>query len=273
VNDGVVQSTLRELKGIAASQKLWLTFGAVVLLFAFTGPFGTLEHLRFLPRLGYWLCLHLLAWSAALVAAVLGDVLLKPVMAGMLWRMMAGSILAAIPIGLITQFMQYAWFGEVPTAAGIASDMLLAVPLCIIFCVISYMALSGGSLYGEPPRENTETEAAEVSLVPQAAAEAAPLLRRLKPENRGHLQHLSVEDHYTLVKTSRGKELILLRFSDALAETGTTAGLQVHRSHWVADDFVASLKRANGKLSLVLADGSEIPVSRPYAAEVRARFG
>jgi DNA-binding LytR/AlgR family response regulator len=64
-----------------------------------------------------------------------------------------------------------------------------------------------------------------------------------------------------------------LRFSDALRETGNAAGLQVHRSHWVADDFVAKLNRANGRLSLTLADGTEIPVSRPYAADVRARFG
>ena len=104
-------------------------------------------------------------------------------------------------------------------------------------------------------------------------SDTPPLLRRLKPENRGTLQHLAVEDHYTLVRTSRGSELILLRFSDALSETGASAGLQVHRSHWVADSFVSRLNRVNGKLSLVLGDGSEIPVSRTYAAEVRNRFG
>jgi hypothetical protein len=272
VNSGVLQSTLRELKGIAASRNLWLTFAAVVLLFAFTGPFGTMEELRFLPRLGYWLGLHLLAWSAALVFSVLGDVLLKDVIAGMLWRMMTGSILAAIPIGLITQLMHYAWFGEIPTAAGIVSDMLFAVPLSIIFCAITYMAMSGGTSFGEQPPESPAACAVDTTVAPPAA-EVPPLLRRLKPENRGQLRHLSVEDHYTLVKTSRGKELILLRFSDALAETGSTAGLQVHRSHWVADDFVAGLNRANGKLSLVLADGTDIPVSRTYAAQVRARFG
>jgi DNA-binding LytR/AlgR family response regulator len=47
----------------------------------------------------------------------------------------------------------------------------------------------------------------------------------------------------------------------------------VHRSHWVADDFVAKLNRADGRLSLSLADGTEIPVSRTYAANVRTRFG
>jgi DNA-binding LytR/AlgR family response regulator len=151
--------------------------------------------------------------------------------------------------------------------------MLFAAPLCVIFCTITYMAISGATSAAATPSESMGARAADADVSPKTAAEAPPLLRRLRPENRGHLQHLSVEDHYTLVKTSRGRELILLRFSDALGEIGPTAGLQVHRSHWVADNFVAGVNRANGKLSLVLADGAEIPVSRTYAAQVRARFG
>ena len=74
-----------------------------------------------------------------------------------------------------------------------------------------------------------------------------------------------------MVKTSRGRELVLLRFSDAMQQAGTS-GLQVHRSHWVADEFVTSVNRDNGKLTLTLGDGTEIPVSRTYATVVRARF-
>lgn len=103
------------------------------------------------------------------------------------------------------------------------------------------------------------------------ASQPAPILSRLKPENRGKLLHLSVEDHYTLVRTSRSRKLILIRFSDAIREAGDT-GLQVHRSHWVADDFVSSVDRDNGRLSLALRDGTEIPVGRTYVAEVRERF-
>ena len=57
-----------------------------------------------------------------------------------------------------------------------------------------------------------------------------------------------------------------------MKETGTADGMQVHRSHWVAADFVSALNGADGKLSLLLADGTEVPVSRTYAAAVRARF-
>lgn len=275
MNGGVVQSTLRELQTIATSHRLWITFGAVVLLFALTGPFGTLEDLRFLPRLGYWLSLHLFAWTTALVFSVLGDVLLRSFLPGMLIRMLIGSVVAAIPIGVIIELIGYAWFGHAPAAVTIGSEMLFSVPLCVIFCLITYMAMSNEAL----ARQTQETSSApfagpEQDAAPATAAsvEPPPLLRRLKPENRGLILHIAVEDHYTLVKTSRGSELLLLRFSDALAEVGVSRGLQVHRSHWVADDFVDTVKRVDGRAVLRLADGTEVPVSRTYAADVRARL-
>jgi len=273
VNSGILQSTLRELKGFAGARNLWLTFGAIVLLFAVTGPFGTMDRMHFLPRLGYWLILHAAAWGAAMICVVLADVLLRDRMTNMFWRMMTGAILAAIPIGAITQMIQLAWFGRIPNAASLATEMVMALPLCIIFCVISFMTMSSGGFLNQPAPQTAHLPPPDtLPAQPSVAGAPAPLLQRLKPENRGRLQHLAVEDHYTFVRTSRGRELILLRFSDALRETGGAAGLQVHRSHWVADDFVTALNRTNGKLSLSLADGTEIPVSRTYAADVRARF-
>jgi DNA-binding LytR/AlgR family response regulator len=98
-------------------------------------------------------------------------------------------------------------------------------------------------------------------------------MRRLKPESRGPILHMTVADHYTQVTTSRGRELILLRFSDALAECGDTPGLKVHRSHFVADAHVDRLLRTEGRLAILLRDGQEIPVSRSCAEAVRARWG
>ncbi|AJD41934.1 LytTR family DNA-binding domain-containing protein [Rhizobium gallicum bv. gallicum R602sp] len=64
-----------------------------------------------------------------------------------------------------------------------------------------------------------------------------------------------------------------MRFTDALKETGATAGLQVHRSHGTADAYVERLKRDNGKLLILTREAFEIPASRGYAAEVRRRVG
>ncbi|MGO7609635.1 DNA-binding protein, partial [Rhizobium ruizarguesonis] len=60
--------------------------------------------------------------------------------------------------------------------------------------------------------------------VPEEASPGASILNRMKHENRGPLLRLSVQDHYTEVVTGRGRELVLLRFADALKETAATPG-------------------------------------------------
>nr|WP_246748638.1 LytTR family DNA-binding domain-containing protein [Rhizobium setariae] len=256
------------------SRNLWLIFGAVVALFAVIGPFGTLETLPFLQRLAFWFILHAAAWMTALISAVFGNILLEGVIASMFWRMMIGSLVAAVPIGAIIQTIRYLWFGHIPTGTTLFGEMLATLPLCAIFCVISYLAMSSN---GDPTIQSDADPAAipftpTTSASPEPALLGCPLMARLKPENRGALCFMSVEDHYTHVKTRRGRELVLLRFADAIRETGNVDGLQVHRSHWVARDFVTGVNRTGGKTTLVLADGAEIPVSRPYIAQVRALF-
>ena len=72
------------------------------------------------------------------------------------------------------------------------------------------------------------------------------------------------------VRTSKGEELILLRLADAISETGRTPGAQVHRSHWVAWEAVARVRRDGDRAILTLRDQSEIPVSRSNIAKLRA---
>ncbi|MFN6942712.1 MAG: LytTR family DNA-binding domain-containing protein, partial [Parvibaculum sp.] len=54
-----------------------------------------------------------------------------------------------------------------------------------------------------------------------------------------------------------------------IAETEGMEGMQVHRSHWVANGAVVRSARRDGRVYLQLADGSEIPVSRSYLKPVR----
>lgn len=96
-----------------------------------------------------------------------------------------------------------------------------------------------------------------------------PLLERLPLDKRGDLVALSVEDHYVRIKTTIGTEMILMRLSDAIRETGDTRGDQVHRSHWVSYDQVASARREGDRAILTLKDGGEIPVSRANLPKIR----
>ena len=85
----------------------------------------------------------------------------------------------------------------------------------------------------------------------------------------GELYAVEAEDHYLRVRTSKGSELILMRLSDALSELDGVEGAQTHRSWWVAKAGIADIKRAEGRATLVLKDGSEAPVSRTYARTLR----
>jgi DNA-binding LytR/AlgR family response regulator len=110
-----------------------------------------------------------------------------------------------------------------------------------------------------------ETHAEISSGEPQQAARPAPILARLPPRLRSAtLYAVQAEDHYIRFFTSAGSDLVLLRFSDALRELRGIKGAQVHRSWWVARDAVKSSRRDDGKLFLVLSDGTKAPVSRSY---------
>jgi DNA-binding LytR/AlgR family response regulator len=86
---------------------------------------------------------------------------------------------------------------------------------------------------------------------------------------RGRLISLSVQDHCTEVATSNGAALVLLRLIDTIAEAEPTAGLQVHRSHWVATREVVSARQDGAKAVLTMSDGRDIPVSRTYVQAVK----
>ncbi|SOC15604.1 LytTR family transcriptional regulator [Rhodobacter sp. JA431] len=90
----------------------------------------------------------------------------------------------------------------------------------------------------------------------------ARIFERLEPELRAPLLRLEVNDHYVDVVTEAGKTSLLLRLADAIAETEGIEGLQVHRSHWVARKAMTAVRRERGKCTLVLRDGTQVPVSR-----------
>ena len=274
-----LQSTLRELHLVVKAPRLWATFAAVVLIFWVTGPYGTAERLAVVPRLGFWLVLHAVTWAIAIVSAVLANGLLREKVASGFVRMMIGAAVASIPIGLVTTAIGSATFSALPTVADVMADIATGLLLSLLFCTLTWMTMNTEFALELNDAGTTAIASDEAgqqtSRNPALLKETGrvPLLLRLKPANRGLPLHVTVSDHYTEVTTTLGRELILLRFADALGELGPVPGLQVHRSHWVADAHVARLVRDNGRMTILLCDGTEVPVSRTYAAAVRQRWG
>ena len=266
-----LSSTLRELQVFARSWRFWATFALVILIFAVSGPYGTSERMAFGVRFAYWLVIHAVTWTIAICLSVLAEVLLRPWLRPTFARMMAGSLVAALPIGFALGMIDFAFTGSWTEMNSGLHRALFALPLCALFCLLSYVAMNRQIAEAASPPSSPATPPTP-ALATMASTPEPEILARLKPQNRGGLVRLSVEDHYTEVVTTRGRELVLLRFADALKEIGSTPGLQVHRSHWVADAQVERLKRDNGKLSVLMKDGTEVPVSRPNLEMVRQRF-
>ena len=81
---------------------------------------------------------------------------------------------------------------------------------------------------------------------------------------------VEAEDHYLRIHTDAGDGLILMRLGDAIDALDGRPGLQTHRSWWVATAAVETAKFARGRGELSLSNGLKVPVSRAYAAAVKA---
>lgn len=82
---------------------------------------------------------------------------------------------------------------------------------------------------------------------------------------------VEAQDHYLRVTDMSGaSRLVLYRFADAVAELGE-AGIQVHRSFWVAERAVVCVERRGKRTHLRLTNGLHAPVSDTFVNAVRSK--
>ncbi|MFT8778371.1 MAG: LytTR family DNA-binding domain-containing protein [Gluconacetobacter liquefaciens] len=112
---------------------------------------------------------------------------------------------------------------------------------------------------------------ADLAPLPTAGTPSRDFLQRHAPDLAGsRLLALSAEDHYLRIYTDRGQALALLRLRDAIDSLGEEAGLQVHRSFWVAMHAAPQAARRGQSWQLELPSGLSIPVSKARVAACRA---
>jgi DNA-binding LytR/AlgR family response regulator len=98
-----------------------------------------------------------------------------------------------------------------------------------------------------------------------------PILDRLPPKFRkAEIYAISAEDHYVRVHSAVGEHMLLMRLTDAEAFAAPLKGIKPHRSWWVAEAGVESVKKSEGKLLIKLKTGTIVPVSREGGKRVRA---
>lgn len=233
----------------------WLRSGAVAafagVFLTLSGAFGTGDA-PLLVRAVYWLSLMALGavWGAMVSRQVFSRARLG---AGGVWLDVGlAALLMSAPLTLVVWIASRVLFG---------SDMPLS-GLPILFGSVLLVSLAITAI-------NVLLEGRHTS--PGGGAPApARFLERLPLRLRGaEVWAVEAEDHYLRLHTSKGQDLILMRLVDAVAELEGIEGMQVHRSWWVARDAITDAKRGDGRATLQLKDGSEVPVSRTYARMLR----
>lgn len=106
---------------------------------------------------------------------------------------------------------------------------------------------------------------------PPVGLAPAALREKLPPRQaRARLLAVEAEDHYLRIHTEAGATLTLMRFADALEALAGMDGVRTHRSWWVARTAVEEARWRRGRGDLVLTGGLLAPVSRTFAARVKA---
>lgn len=226
----------------------------LVALAAFTllGPFSTFD-MPLGQRALFWGVTLLAGWASMMVPLMV--VLRHPAFddwhAG--FRVGLAVLMATAPITYAVR--------EIQVLMGLEERAALILPLMIRVLLIGL--LIGGLVYLRV--------SSRLGLSEKLSAKGpSSFLKRLPYDVGDQILSLSTQDHYVEVTTTKGTALILVRFQDAIEELGQTGGVQIHRSHWVAQGAMRKLKRHEGKLMVELIDGRVLPVSRTYAQTVRA---
>lgn len=252
MSDGTSQFALREWWGYMRRRQTLIGLAGASLFVTLAAPFGSGAYLSFLPRLAYWTVTVFVTFAAGTLISMTIERRLRGVSEWL--RVMAiGTPIGLAVLGIVVAInaVVYGWTPPLRDWLQLAVTVLL----------LSYLiTLAFDAIEKRKPRGEADTETA-----PKAPA----LLDRLPLDKRGPLIAVSVEDHYVRIRTTKGEELILMRLSDAIRETAPTHGAQVHRSHWVAFDAVASVARKGDGAVLTMSDGTTIPVSRANVKKLK----
>jgi hypothetical protein len=179
------------------------------------------------------------------------------------------------------------WVGMQPTATVAGGDdvsvtyfFIHAGRIVIIWVMVNYLfeRFVGLPRYRYPvlaapdvlplASNSEQTGNAVTSVVAEVQEVPAFLAKCSKVSSVEDLYSVSAEEHYVRIHTATGDELVYKRFSDAVMELEGLNGIRVHRSHWVAPYAVSGVVREGKRMFIKLADGSQLPVSRPYQAMV-----
>ena len=242
--------TLRKLRGNFQQPITLAALAGVAVVVGISGPFDTINAFALPQRMAYWAVVVPMTYAAGFWGSqFIGPALRATSMPKKIaCRSLGSAIMVCLCLGLFNSLIGLQ-FGLRDLGLG----FLAIYVICLVMECLGHFILAGQQV------PDTTT--------PDRMTPA--ILARLPLERRGPLVALTVQDHYVDVTTTKGKSLILMRLSDAIAESAPCQGVQIHRSHWVALDQVAQAKRVGDAAVVTMKSGQELPVARPRLRAVK----
>ena len=266
MNRKALQLALREMQ--AATTNRFSRTGMILatVLLAVSGPFGTFQSFNVGQRFGYWAVMVVACYLVGEGATTFFLELLRQQIVQRWPRVIVAALLASLLVTIVVLVVNGVAYQHID----FNESLMIWLYATIVTLAVTVMFVTLSDLMKGPKAAEPASAAEPLQAASATVAAAPPILERVPLLQRGRLLALVVEDHYVDIVTEKGKTLVLMRLADAIREAGAVAGLQIHRSHWVARDAVVKVHRSEGKLSLELSNGLKLPVSRGYLPAVKA---
>ncbi len=253
-NNTALQLALRELRLGFSSWRQWAGIVATIFLLTLSGPFQSYSALSLWQRALYWAVTVIACFALGSFIATWVRMALAQKRIPQPWMFLTIGIASGAPVSIIVLLINWVTYGA-DVLDGLFVLQIFGYAIVVSTAIAGFFTL----IHTSPARAAHDKE-----------PEENRLLQRLAFDKRGGIISISVSDHYVEVTTTKGKDLLLMRLGDAIAECPTNGGLQIHRSHWVAFEGIEVVHRRNGKLEVLTKAGQTLPVSRTFMNDVRA---
>jgi hypothetical protein len=222
------------------------------------GPFGTYEMSPPL-RLAYWMIFGVAGYAIFRPLVTIGEWLSETLSVARFLGIGIALLIAAMPMTLLVAALLFRF--DVAQALRWDGIGLLYFQVWLIGF------LTNGFFQLLFPKAGQHV--APAATAPPIQITGEPSFANRLPAGFGPLLALRGEDHYVRAIGEVREELVLMRLRDAMAELAQVEGMAVHRSWWVARSAVKTFRREGRALTLILSNGSEVPVARESAPHIR----
>ena len=177
-----------------------------------------------------------------------------------------------VPLGYFLDFLFAVPNNESPL--GVAYGLLSEASGVVLPVTVTWLALNAPWIFElDFSRKRLIDSAKSLNSSTRLTLDENPKTTRflevLNSRASGELISISSELHYVRVVTTDTEVMFLYNLKDVIEELPTEAGVQIHRSHWVARGQVREVNKKNGTYECVLSNGKKLPISRRKYSEVK----